>query len=495
VPLTCPYCNALVSPPAHARPGQRLTCPRCGEAFPYRPSAETAFSPLPTPDRRPASEPAAAAPTATRWSNRAIGLTLLAIMATMAVVGLTFAELTTPARREHDQVKPKYEFVLPTVALVARVVYVTAIGLYLLRFAARREPGRGAVVRIGAGFVVALLALVALEDVLTICGAPSLLVPPRFRRQSQPTPQAEAAPPTVPPSKLPALGYLPEGTDTVVALHVREALNNPVGKDLLARLHLRVGQDDFGLDTVERLTGLKGDDIDHAVLGLKVEKQLLPPLTLVVQTRQPYAQDKLLAAVKAERRRELEGKVLHRVPVGQFAAWLWFASDRTLVLGLTEQTLKDVPQTPVEGTAHLQLPVARFLEERLTPGTQAWAVGHSEAWEITLAAVLLGKLPKEDQAGLTAVQTFGVWLQFDEGVSFNAAFRCASTEQARAFEAYLEKRGADLLPRLGLLGNRQQTEALTRELSESLRRERKGAWIDVQARAGAAAVEQALSKK
>src|SRR5260370_41185818 len=35
-PLTCPYCNAFVSLPPNAHDGQRVTCSRCGDAFPLR---------------------------------------------------------------------------------------------------------------------------------------------------------------------------------------------------------------------------------------------------------------------------------------------------------------------------------------------------------------------------------------------------------------------------------------------------------------------------
>ena len=35
-PATCPYCNALVPLAPGATAGQRVPCPRCGEAFALR---------------------------------------------------------------------------------------------------------------------------------------------------------------------------------------------------------------------------------------------------------------------------------------------------------------------------------------------------------------------------------------------------------------------------------------------------------------------------
>src|SRR4051794_5186786 len=73
--LTCPYCNAYVPMPAGAAPGQRLPCPRCGEAFPYR--SPEAGSDGPGPFSPNGNAPAFLAPMDApapprRWSNRAV---------------------------------------------------------------------------------------------------------------------------------------------------------------------------------------------------------------------------------------------------------------------------------------------------------------------------------------------------------------------------------------------------------------------------------------
>src|SRR4051794_454420 len=99
-PVSCPYCNAYVTVPAGTAAGQRVSCPRCGEAFAYRGAAVGKGTPA-----TPASAAYAASPdtgsqpsfagasyvTQPRWSNRAIAFLVLGVMVLMAVGGLTFA--------------------------------------------------------------------------------------------------------------------------------------------------------------------------------------------------------------------------------------------------------------------------------------------------------------------------------------------------------------------------------------------------------------------
>src|SRR5436309_13832282 len=98
--LTCPYCNSLVPAPEHPPQGGRLLCPRCGEAFPYRPLGT---------DQAGESHPAVAAPApgpvldtpVWRWSNGAVAAVVLALMALLATVSLTFSLLTVQDRRNY----------------------------------------------------------------------------------------------------------------------------------------------------------------------------------------------------------------------------------------------------------------------------------------------------------------------------------------------------------------------------------------------------------
>ncbi|HXG13193.1 MAG TPA: hypothetical protein VNK04_25775 [Gemmataceae bacterium] len=101
-PLACPYCNAYVTVPADAAPGQRVPCPRCGEAFPYRPREGVA--PVAVALASPAS-PAVAVPHR-RWPNWAVAGVVLGVMAMMAAIGLFWALKTVPDRRSRDRKEP-----------------------------------------------------------------------------------------------------------------------------------------------------------------------------------------------------------------------------------------------------------------------------------------------------------------------------------------------------------------------------------------------------
>lgn len=100
-PICCPYCNSIVGPALTTSP--RLTCPRCGEAFPNRSGQQAAASDVPVTDApvngRAFPKPL---PTGPQWSNRAIARAVLGVMATMAVIGLAFALWTVQARRSQD---------------------------------------------------------------------------------------------------------------------------------------------------------------------------------------------------------------------------------------------------------------------------------------------------------------------------------------------------------------------------------------------------------
>src|SRR5262249_13666792 len=105
----------------------------------------------------------------------------------------------------------------------------------------------------------------------------------------------------------------------------------------------------------------------------------------------------------------------------------------------------------------------------------------------------LQQLDKEAQANLAKVQTLAVWLQFDQGLGLNAAFRCKDEASARELDQYLGK-GNVANRLLRVFGNRPEAEAVSKELAPSLTRQQEGAWVDAQARVGAAAVHQAFAQ-
>src|SRR5262249_20700652 len=115
----------------------------------------------------------------------------------------------------------------------------------------------------------------------------------RKRDATGPTPVV-----VTPPLELSSLRYLPGDVDTILGIHVAEILEDPTGRVLLTQLPLPVGN--AGFDIIEQWTGLSLEEMDHLVLGLRVEEHILPRVTLVVQTRRPMDTKKVVAALKAK---------------------------------------------------------------------------------------------------------------------------------------------------------------------------------------------------
>lgn len=283
----------------------------------------------------------------------------------------------------------------------------------------------------------------------------------------------------VPPVELPALGYLRPDTSALVAVHVAQAERTPAGKDLLQRF--RLGGTAISVADLDKWTGLKLNEIDHAVLGLTVDNRVLPPVVLVVETRRPYDPAAVLGTLKANRTTELGTKTLHHFTpaVGtkiSFDTVLWFASPTTVVVGLSKNDLEKVPDRPATEASQLPAPLRGVIKDRLAQA-DAWLAGHVEKWEAV--SLLLGfLLDKDSIQTLGRVRTFGFGLQFGDGVRLGGAVRCVDEEATLA----LEKRWNRLVvPEGGTLP--KELRSMVQELAETYQRQVKDGWLEIEARA------------
>jgi hypothetical protein len=261
----------------------------------------------------------------------------------------------------------------------------------------------------------------------------------RLHRPGLPSRPVEEPDLTVAPARLAALGYLPPDIGVLVGLHVAELKAGPAGQELLNQ-SFRVGDNDYRIDRVLGWTSLKLDDIDHAVLALNPE--ILPSATLVVRTRRPYNEKEVREALEA--RRIGEGKkAIYRVsiPNSPLPAALFCPDDRTLVLGLSTERIKAVPDRPVEGLGHLPEEVRNVLEERMGPGGPLWVAGHVRNWNETAAGLLWQKVPPANLERLKSIRTFAIWVQPGRPapgapipLTIQAALACSSPEAARELD-------------------------------------------------------------
>jgi hypothetical protein len=326
------------------------------------------------------------------------------------------------------------------------------------------------------------------------------------RGEEQPEPGGIAI---IPPRSLAGLGYLPKGTNLVAGLHVAEAMHDPAGRDFLT--HFQAGDfvplpqkaaEQITTAKLPQFTGLTLDEIDHVVIGANLDKsELIPRLTVVVQTRQPYDSEKIKTALKAQQSPKPE-RELYEIQIEKtLPGVLWFADNKTLVLGLFTVNLDDVPSKPSSGLAHLAHPVREVLEERMGPSAQVWLVGHSDDWTKTTPGLLLApKLTQQTHEVLEKVRTLAVWLTFagesasqagGPGLTLNGTAECTNADSSTALDRFLTPAEGDRKP-LRVFGDRPQWAAVAKQLGDTFKLVRQDAWVTVQARARGDTVRQAL---
>jgi hypothetical protein len=378
-PVTCPYCNALVTVAPGTAGGERVPCRRCGESFTLSPLAAPATTDIGTgpPAQAPAHAPDFSA--TRHWSigrspgaDRRLALLILGVMACMAAGALAFALSTQSFRRDNDkgitQPHPK-----------------------------RRAP---------------------LDDDVTPGGA---------------------ATPT-PPAKLDALAWLPKDTNLIAAVHVREIAGSDAGKELLKQpIPVRVG--DFKLagniESLLRALGFKSNEVDHLVIAVTTDVSLFP--TLLVRTRQEYDEDDLRKRLSAERSGTAGGRTVYEFRAGDtFKSSACLLDSHTVAFSLVPGPLSNLPESPRAELAQLPRQLRQVLQKRVGPAGPFWIAGHSDDWSKTPARMLFAKVGKENGERLAKVRTFAAWVLLDDPALVRAEFNCGSDQAAKDLQKYLD---------------------------------------------------------
>jgi hypothetical protein len=213
-------------------------------------------------------------------------------------------------------------------------------------------------------------------------------------------------------------------------------LDSAPGRELLHE-PIRVGEFEVQFGDVDRWTGLKLEELDHLVLGVRTEDPFPPRINLVVRTLRPYDPERVREKLEAHRV-PAQGKTLYRfeLPNLPFPLVVWFADDRTLVVSLLTSHLEDVPATPREGLQQLSPELRDVLLQRMGPVGPLWAAGHAQDWEKTSARALLQRLKTPALRRVQSVHTFAVWLNLDQTVEADGAFQCENEEAARSLEKF-----------------------------------------------------------
>ncbi len=502
-PVACPYCNSHVSVRSPLPADRRLSCPRCGERFPYRgPEPETAVTKNAAPqvshDEGPPTMPEAPQ----RWSNRAVAGTVLAVMASMVVLALTAALLTEPIRRAHDFIRPERRPPLsfPLILLIALLGYCGFLIAHFVRLLRDPSAERARLIRAAISTTLKVLAGLALGlGLLTLfvrLVSPGGSVKSIWMGPDHTSTVQKNEPPArvVAPAELDALGYLPPETNVVLAIHAAQAARSQAGKTFLERS--RLGTSGIGMPDIEQATGLSQDQIDHLVVGVRLDDNFLPAPVLVLRTRASFDAARVRSALKARRRPPLGDKEVYEfeLPRLKFNALLWCPNDRTLVVTIARRVLEKLPLAPGHGPERLAAPLQEFLRKRMTAGAEAWGLGH---WKESDAAptLLSSLLSADDGKSLAAVRTFGFWLGVGASIDLHAAIECADADAAQAVRERWQKRRGDGVDYFKVLGNGEAGELVSRELGRTLRVEQKDRWVTLEATVDAKTVRKAVERK
>jgi hypothetical protein len=435
----------------------RLICPRCGEAFPYRGAYDEAVDPTngtrsreeettTSPPGDGLSAAPATPPRPQRLSNRAVAALVLAGMALMALFGLIYALATESIRRGHDRGKPPPEpITVPLVARMALAVYLVSLVYAVVRALSRRGKGpvtdepqsrswRHSVVAFGA-VGLALLALVILTSRKE-----------RARTAGEvDTPSVQ----TVAPAALPSLAYLPDDVQVAAGIHLAEMLGDGAPRPLVDELLLVA--DLLGLGHVEKWTGLKLEDLDHVVVGWHATGNHLKA-TVVVRARKPYSTSAVAAALHTARTAEINGKpVFSFVWTKSQQGLCWCPSSHTLVFVLALEAsqgsiLKAMP--PRAGENRVPASLRPLFGERPMPsGTPLWIAGQPNGTEAFNRWLALTPLTADSRAHAAAIHDFDIGVRLDSKVTITAFVHAtqgashidAIKKGARELERFLDK--------------------------------------------------------
>jgi hypothetical protein len=273
---------------------------------------------------------------------------------------------------------------------------------------------------------------------LAVLGAALLIFSGPLRRRSsqlpaytEPTPAAARS---LAPAQLEALGYLPPDTNVVAGVHLGELLQSADNRALLDQL--KVGPLDLNPERIQKLTGLKREDIDYVVLDLRLEE--IPRITAIVRTRTRFDPDAVRTALrgvpsaKAERANRFSFKLDQ--PAIEAEAWL-LPEQHLLIFGLTRADIDAVPAEPSAGLKQLSPKLREMVQLRLDPDARIWAAGNIDHWERTW----ISKAP--NAALVQKVRSFSAGLVPGppEAPPFRlrAEVNCADADAARTVAKYL----------------------------------------------------------
>ena len=269
------------------------------------------------------------------------------------------------------------------------------------------------------------------------------------------------------PTELIGLGFLPKRCNLVAGIQFDEIENDPQASKLLA--NPRPPYLNLLLTLLESGTGLKVEDLDHAVLGANLKSL---SCTLVVATRKNYDIAKL-AKLLGDKIDDHQGKPVYALQslagfkgnglwalLASFEGRVWCPDSQVLVLAIrlsgnmVDSKIKpilvdDLPFPPWKADEGLSEEIKDVLTKRLDRYSLAWVAGHNEDTNLLLG-FLGASLPPgaKDQNELKRVKRFGLILRSDEnqpgGIVASGQLSGRDEAGTRALAKFFQKRGVNI---------------------------------------------------
>jgi hypothetical protein len=312
-----------------------------------------------------------------------------------------------------------------------------------------KPRGRNRLVGLAVLAVIAIMAGTALTYALLTVDARAHYTGRSQSNKHLPIPTEPAALPQagpVAPGKLDALGYLPADTNLIVGVHLTEVGDTKAGQALLVQpIPLGPGLS-IKIDNLLNWTGFPREDVDHLVIGVKIDDPppLPPRMELILHTKAAHDADAVRKRLKAVRDSDDGKRRIDTFPLEQarFSPALWCADDRhTFVFGMVPSDVRACLPRPRHDLGQLPREIREVLDERVASGGPLWIAATANDWNKTWAAPLFTKMKPDDRATLSHVHTFAAWVEFDQTLTVRGAFDCREEKNAKALEDYFRRLG------------------------------------------------------
>jgi hypothetical protein len=206
------------------------------------------------------------------------------------------------------------------------------------------------------------------------------------------TPGVDAPHAVIRPVDLPAVGYLPDSCEMVMAIQIPLLMEKlgPAAQADPAQAIEELGLPESIVETIETTSGVGLKNVDQLVVGVSFKNGSLPPqLVVVVHTRQPFDFQDLLRKSKATTLKR-EGRTLHVVKSSQILSVFWWSpNDRVLIGTIAARDFDAVPMQPKTGIDHLPPSMNALIRERIADDSCAWLVATSDKWVNHLSPYIL----------------------------------------------------------------------------------------------------------